>query len=270
MLTELHDMQKGLEFRIALAHIQHSIPIIRSLPPTGLGEIQLNLVVGVVSAMSLPKPSLLSSVESLFISHREKYSRGAGIDALYENGNDNITSDFPTGIHQYWPGPLIQQVVRRSVVCHELDKSGERYDQDLVFYILRDAKKLFAISIILDSDPKWTLNVMKFFKANDFKDHEMSAEVGAQTQYLVKERLFELDSSLWSRGRVHRICEFQWKVLVPVVSTEKFIHNFAENAILPFSKIGAVSSHGAFSMVIQVKIQEGHFEDPSRPVSSDP
>ncbi|KAK3343409.1 kinase-like domain-containing protein [Lasiosphaeria hispida] len=101
---------------------------------------------------------------------------------------------------------------------------------------------------------------------NGFKDSWLSAEVCSPPKCLTKETLTQLDSKLWGRGRAVRICETQWKFIVPVLSTERVNYDFEEEAILPFTNMQTVDG-GAFSKVHQVRIQEGHFIDPSRPVN---
>ncbi|KAK3380589.1 hypothetical protein B0T24DRAFT_571473 [Lasiosphaeria ovina] len=107
--------------------------------------------------------------------------------------------------------------------------------------------------------------------ANGFKDSDLSAEVGP-SQCLSKERLerlTKLDPKLWARGRVHRVRQMQWRIVVPVLSTEKDNYDFDGNAILPFTKEKSVDG-GAFSKVHKVQIQRGHFQDPSLPKSAWP
>ncbi|KAK5654616.1 hypothetical protein OQA88_7246 [Cercophora sp. LCS_1] len=186
------------------------------------------------------------------------------IDELYEDGNDEITSNFPTRNSQYWPETLIQQLVQKHSVLSALNEAEDKYDQELVDYILRDAKRLFAIAAATEADRKWLLNVMRFFKQHNYKDDDISAEVGGKC--LVKEALSELNPKLWGRGRALRICETQWKVVVPVISTEKDNYDFIDKAILPFNKIRSVDAGGAFSAVSEVSIREGHFKDSSRSV----
>ncbi|KAK0723404.1 hypothetical protein B0T26DRAFT_674977 [Lasiosphaeria miniovina] len=192
------------------------------------------------------------------------------MDELFSSGNNEIESNFSTR-KQYWPGPLIDRLVEENRVRQELDEAKEKYGQDLVDYIFSHGKKLFVIAAAADSDPKWLLNVMKLFMANRLKDSDLSAEVGP-SQCLSKERLeplTKLDPKLWARGRVHRFCEMQWRIVVPVFSTEKDNYDFDGRAILPFTKEKSIDS-GAFSKVHKVQIQEGHFQDPSCPKSAWP
>ncbi|KAK3366686.1 hypothetical protein B0T24DRAFT_681890 [Lasiosphaeria ovina] len=168
--------------------------------------------------------------------------RGSTVDNLYEAGNDEITSNFPFGASQYWPETLIQQLVQDLSVHRTLSESDEKYEQELVGYILRDAKKLFAIAAATEADCKWMLYVMRFFKENGFKDSELLAEFGAKCL---------------------------WRVLVPVISTEKDSYDFSDRAILPFNKIRTINGCGAGSVVSEVSIREGHSKD-SRPVSEWP
>jgi len=181
------------------------------------------------------------------------------IDDLFEDGNDDIKSNFPSGSLQYWPEALIQKLVYDKSVRIALTKAGENYDQELADYILQHAKRLFAMVAATEADPKWRVDAMRFFKENGFADNKLSVEVGGAC--LIKESLVNLGRQLWSRGRAHRISETQWKVLVPVISTEKDNYDFNDKAILPFNKIRQVDGGGGFSAVSEVSIQEGHFTD---------
>ena len=190
-------------------------------------------------------------------------------DELFEPQYYSSTSNFSAGPDiNYWREATINDLIRDEIVRQELDRAGEPYSNQLVDFILRDGKKLLAMAVLAHIEGKKLLEVMHFFQENGFRDSELSAEVRPPGRCLVKEQLIELDPNLWKIGMATRICdEWQWKVLVPVISTERDNYNFRKQATLPFTKLKTIGN-GAFARVHQIRIQKGQFVDPTRHVSS--
>ena len=186
-------------------------------------------------------------------------------DDLYES---KCTSNFPVANSPYWSTKVIKSKVTGKTVREVLGSArGGRYDDTLVNYIVEDARKLFVIVVLTVQDPyndDKLLKIMKYFQGRKMRDSEFSTEIvssnkGSKSQYLTEESLQGLD--LLKHQLRTSMCDTQWKVLVPVFSTEKANYDFAGRTILPFSREPADGvGSGAFSTVWQVKIQPGHFD----------
>jgi len=221
--------------------------------------------------------SLCNRVAALF---HESVTR-AGMDTPQSLADDlyerTVKSNFTDEEKEYWSEDVVGQLIQGHVVRRELAGAREKYGEALVEFILHHAKKLFAITALADSDHNKLLKVMKFFEMHGFRDCNLSAEIDSHSASsrgqghpcLRMEHLTALDNKLWRAAIVRRICEVQWQILVPVFSTAKTNYDFEGKTILPFTKVAVDRGNlgGAFSRVYKVKIQSGHFEDQTRPVS---
>ena len=171
-------------------------------------------------------------------------------------------------------------MVEFETVRQELKKSKSNWDDKLVEYIVRDAKKLFCVSVVtLGNDPDKIVKVMKFFQTHGFLDGDRSTDFaikrpgkelvehhsGLTTMELTEKN----GSQVFSSAEADRFCYHQWKVLVPVFSSAVINYSFGHQIILPFIRVDAEGLEGgAFSKVYKVQIRRGHFADPQRKVPS--
>ncbi|KAK0648736.1 hypothetical protein B0T16DRAFT_456196 [Cercophora newfieldiana] len=184
--------------------------------------------------------------------------------------SDRLQSTFPAGTELfYWSEHRIHTLVNEDLVRWELGKAQGSYSNEIVDFILVHGRKLFAIAAGFDSDRTWLLRAMEFFRKNNIKDSELSAEIGAELRCLERETLTRLDSSLWTFDLAMRICDYQWRALTPVLSTDKANYDFHAKAILPFNIVGTGGMTGAFSIVHKIQIHPDHLKDPCGRFDSD-
>ncbi|KAJ9138328.1 Serine/threonine-protein kinase par-4 [Pleurostoma richardsiae] len=198
-------------------------------------------------------------------------------DDLYER---MVKSNFTDEEKVYWSKDVVDQLIQEHVVRRELAGARKKYKEKLIEFILHHAKKLFAMAVLADSGHGKILKMMEFFETHGFQDSNLSAEIdirsiGSQQRShpcLQMEHLTSLDDKLWRAAILRRICEVQWQILVPVLSTAKINYDFERKTILPFTKVAVDRGnlYGPFSRVYKVKIQSGHFEDQTRPKSEWP
>ncbi|KAI8945395.1 kinase-like domain-containing protein [Xylaria longipes] len=67
---------------------------------------------------------------------------------------------------------------------------------------------------------------------------------------------------IWTSVRASNFCEKQWLFLSPVFSTSKFIHEFTQMCIMPFTKKYLECDSGTFGQVTKYEIHESHLIDP--------
>ncbi|KAK1749398.1 hypothetical protein QBC47DRAFT_151925 [Echria macrotheca] len=192
-------------------------------------------------------------------------------ERLYEKEFE-YESTFPpeaSGDRLYWPEDVIETLVNEEQVRWELGQAKKRFKEELVQFILEDARKLFAIAAVVESNRDWLLQAMEFFRKHDrFRDKNLSAEVGEPPRCLVTDELIRMDSELWKRDKARKICEQQWVALAPVLSTEKANYDFDHRARLPFKTVSHVAMGGTFSIVHKVEIHRDHLKDPSNHFNS--
>jgi hypothetical protein len=201
-------------------------------------------------------------------------------DYIYDH---EIESIFIKLSKVFWSEESIEYAVKKEIVYALLNKANDTYEDSLVDFIVKDARKLFVIMASLDSDHEKLLRVMKFFSAHDFRDSCLSPETGKggvlmQDRGSLAQELGKLEkagSALWRPGMTRKFCETRWKVVVPAFSASSGDYSFREDTILPFLEVVEKDEsgkkklrHGAFSTVHQVKIHEGYYSHDRFPVSS--
>lgn len=200
-------------------------------------------------------------------------------DDLYAPEN-RATSNFSGGTGDYWPGPVIDMMIQDDVVRRELHISRLNPRNELVSFIVNDAKRLFTLVVVSlgGGKPGQLLEIMRIFHRNKVSDAQVSAEITDTTyvgpgrqrgQYLDLDKLTKLTEGAVSRPLLTRLFDDQWKIFVPVLSTECASYSFASQAILPFTTLKMVDEgRGAFSKVQQVEIHSGYIKDAAHPVCS--
>ncbi|KAK0630531.1 hypothetical protein B0T17DRAFT_653944 [Bombardia bombarda] len=187
------------------------------------------------------------------------------VEVLYEK---HTSSKFANNDVEYWPRNIIHDFITEETVRHELSKTKgkPKSKEDVVKFILEGhGRMLFTLAVVTAKhQPDKMLEIMRFFMGQ--KDRTVSPEVIInEPNWLIPEDLKERDRRLWNIMLAKDCCEYQWKVLVPIFSTEQAYYNFGKRTILPFTSLSTVDEgRGGFSKVHQVEIQPGHFDDPSR------
>jgi serine/threonine protein kinase len=121
--------------------------------------------------------------------------------------------------------------------------------------ILARAIKLLAVSLLCDIRGFQLQQAMARFLAQGFDDSNLPIANPIQSEFPDAEA-FNL--VFWTRSRLFRFYELQWRFLVPVFLIDDFkYYQFAAEVILPCVSIEDVS-RGAFSRVFAARIHPAH------------
>jgi hypothetical protein len=145
----------------------------------------------------------------------------------------------------FLPEGYIDQLITRTSVLKELriedENLGVEY-RELVPYILHEAKKLFAILVVCDTEVKKLRKKMMSFKQKGISDNSLPLTLsGGKNQK--NNYLFENN---------------QWRFLAPVFSDEKLLLDLKRDSILPFIDVDETVKSGAFGEVRKVDIHPAH------------
>jgi len=184
------------------------------------------------------------------------------------------SSHFDPAPQDFWPRHIIETLIEPDAVRRELYATGVPYDDKLVDFVVRRAKKLFTIAVTATSRPGFLPKAMKFFQENQFDDSclKSSAQVAenySRSDPTPLERLIQSQGAkkLWTDRALYDSRAGQWKVLAPVFSPAVINCDFRQEAILPFTEMKANEKKGAFSKVYRAVIHPDHYEDPEDSVS---
>ncbi|KAM7216462.1 Serine/threonine-protein kinase par-4 [Rhypophila decipiens] len=171
-------------------------------------------------------------------------------------------SNYPDRSDEYFPERTYELLTPEAIRRHWEGESA--VDHSLLQFIVEDGKRLFTLVLTTNTGSKdRQVKLMRCFQKHRISDSSLSPEIklGRRTNpWLQPDQLRSLDENVWSFNVASTVCRQQWQVLTPVFSIEKASHDLSSQAILPFEKVkGKVPAQGAFGIVHEVKIQEGHF-----------
>lgn len=174
-----------------------------------------------------------------------------------------VRSDYPDRSEDYFPQATYGLITAEAVRRHW--PSRNKIADDLIHFIVNDARRLFTIVVTsFPRDAEFQLEAMKSFHIHGIRDSDLSPQIKLghrKDPWLQPDLLKKLDNSqhIWDLSTVDMVCEKQWKVLIPVFSTQQANYDLGVNTILPFLKVrDSGPASGAFSRVTQVRIEEGH------------
>ena len=136
--------------------------------------------------------------------------------------------------------------------------------KELVSFILTRARKLFAISIYSGLEGANLYRAMRSFQDSNFQDGHLPLCIPSHGQ----NKPPFVRSQLWTRLKIDRFCQAQWKFLAPVFSPDHFYYDLGPETILPIINKDSDRKEGAFSQVFKVRIHEAHIKDQDRPVGT--
>lgn len=169
-------------------------------------------------------------------------------------------SKFDNTFKDFLPEGCIGDLITEEAVLEELPAlNSETPDgKELLGFIQKDARKVFAIAVHSGLTGAELCDAMKLFKCNNFHDGCLPIkDIRSNKQNL---NLFRRKP--WNKTRVYNFYEKQWKFLAPVFSKNKFKHDLPPESILPFIWMSSTVKEGTFSQIFQVKIHESHHKDP--------
>lgn len=187
--------------------------------------------------------------------------------------NRSVQSRFDKTPHRFVPqdtvDKLITEISIRSAIFEECDQIDEE-DEALIDYILQDAKRLFAITVLLRfKKVRTSCNAMFLFKDKGFTDRNLPFEdlPSADNEHAgenedtppmdISSHKLGAIGKLWTEARVRTFCHEQWKLLAPVFSTDKDNHDLGIHTI-PFIDTNNEASEGSFGFVRKYTIHPDH------------
>ncbi|KAI0545794.1 kinase-like domain-containing protein [Xylaria curta] len=174
----------------------------------------------------------------------------------------------------YWTQNVIDNLIQEEAVRQELDRAEGTYDDALVDFIVHRARKVFCIALLAPAPN--LLEIMNFFRLLNIEDSLVVKDISPDQIALIRqtgsnngsnlseETIAALDRAVWKPYLKKMVYDAEWKILVPVFSTEKTIYSFPDRIILPMKKINLPKRlNRKVSEVHKVKIESGHFVDSS-------
>lgn len=180
-----------------------------------------------------------------------------------------VVSTFPPGSHQvYMPEGHLDELITEQSIIGELtgmlklnsqEQSDTQIDEGVIEYILKSAKKVFAISLICGVDAGALHETMRTFESTGFDDGTLpikSIDPGQAPWSQVQ----------WSATIIHKFRQRQWMFLVPTFSWGNLNVELEPHHILPFALTSNENRDGRISNLWEVTIHESHQMDPLRKV----
>ncbi|KAF2500445.1 hypothetical protein BU16DRAFT_247175 [Lophium mytilinum] len=160
---------------------------------------------------------------------------------------------------------ILDNAINRVSILEQMDVDEpiEEEHNLLVDYILRGAKKIFAISISIGLEDAPLRKAMSFFKANGFNDEKLPI-THRQLDHLASLEIGVKVRKIWSRVRISQFFDKQWEFSAQIFSTAEFNHDLPQKSILPFTSMKKVAK-GSFGGVYKTQIHSAHFVDPQKP-----
>jgi hypothetical protein len=157
-------------------------------------------------------------------------------------------SAFAKTPHEFVPKGCVDQIITRDKVLAALNiTEPTTQEQALVQFVLKRAKRIFAVAVFAKIDVKVAI---EWFKNKDVGDDH-------------PEIPFQPKKKGRTAGWRGDFCDCQWRFFAPVFLTTEYSQDFKESEILPFLTMSRVSGEGAFGEVSRIEIHPNH----TRPVS---
>ena len=186
----------------------------------------------------------------------------------------SVQSRFDKTPHRFVPQRYIDSLITRSAIRDSLFEKGDNVDEDdeaLIDYILRDAKRLFAITVLTGFKKlNSTCNAMFMFRDRGFTDRYLPLEdlPSANNEQPYDDDAPPMDISAhklgaigkpWTQAKIRTFCHEQWKLLAPVFSTNEDNHDLTIHTI-PFIATNNEASEGSFGFVRKYIVHPDHIQ----------
>jgi hypothetical protein len=151
-------------------------------------------------------------------------------------------------------------VTREAILSTFRPNLTSKVTEDLIEFILRDAKILFILTAsVLAAAKERVLEVMELFRVHAFKDTNLPLTRDYSSPKLAKfGALFS--NPFWTKWYTRQFYKEQWHLLAPVFTRHDSAYNFAADCVLPFEWKNKAIKEGAFSQVYQVDIHRDHYQ----------
>jgi hypothetical protein len=161
----------------------------------------------------------------------------------------------------FLPHDKLNEIVSREEVMSNLKDAKVSNPEDLVEFVLKDAKQLFLILVMMED-----LSLLRGLQQDEIKD--ASLPIGFDKEYYgysleEREPLGKPRFSIfkdWTRNERRLFDTYQWNFAVPMFNGSQFRFHFHKNRILPFlnSEAEKSVSSGFFGEVSRTEIHPAH------------
>ncbi|KAF5506317.1 Aurora/IPL1-related protein kinase 2 [Colletotrichum siamense] len=139
-------------------------------------------------------------------------------------------------------------------------------DEQLADYILKHARTIFAIAVMLALPGSELREGMRQGQEREMSDQHLPID----TTYWSGEHvnsdgtssfIEDYEDEIWSPARIDLFCRAQWQFLAPVFSISKLNHDLSPHCVLPFTDKIQECRMGAFGQVSGYAIHPSHLVD---------
>lgn len=176
-----------------------------------------------------------------------------------------VLSEFDKQTRRFSPEGSLDDVI----TSDSINRAFPAIEPTLVAFILKEAKKVFAIAVSIRFRNKEILQVMKLFMSKRISDSNLPFDEELWDTHALRSSALEEepghvsdddDKELWSSSMIANFCEEQWRFCATVFSTDESFYDLNSSAILPFTDKENISDNGAFGRVSRFEIHEAHLD----------
>ncbi|KAF1850768.1 uncharacterized protein K460DRAFT_274684, partial [Cucurbitaria berberidis CBS 394.84] len=200
------------------------------------------------------------SVYAELSTHRHRFPDVRILDSM-------VDGTFHDPARSYLPESAINDLIVQDTVEQELRKIEENptketrnfngeFRSKLATWIVENARRVFAVTIQCDLQPRFLFFSMLLFRSQDFTDSKLADLQSSRPPSQ------EFSNRIWKPLQLDTFFDKRWKFLVPVFSQAKYDYDLCAERIFPFTSDGAVPKDGAFSSVYRIKIHKDHQQHP--------
>jgi len=180
-----------------------------------------------------------------------------------------VKSTFDARGQDFLPESCIDELITFDAIRKELElddlakklpKLNLPWQNKLVQWILKHARKAFAILVQCDRGPDITRQTLMRFRKGNFDDSQLPFDNPRLPTGVALPRPWEdlFDLSSWNVFRLYKFYDAQWGCIAPVFGPLTYNYDLSSECILPFIKAGIKLKEDAFSAVYRVKIHPAH------------
>ncbi|KAL1599047.1 hypothetical protein SLS59_006497 [Nothophoma quercina] len=175
----------------------------------------------------------------------------------------SVRSQFEKTPRYFVPQGEFDRIVTRETIRDTLYSRTEAEDAVLVDYIVKDARKLFAIAVLSDlSGPSYLTQAMYLFRDHNFSDSNLPIEdppISEDGQFDLPAHPLRRLSKFWRGAMIHTFCYEQWKLLVPVFLPDGVYHDLGVQ-IIQFIDKSDEAREGSSGSVRRYTVHQDHIQ----------
>ena len=186
------------------------------------------------------------------ISNDEEGLAGQIVKSFQKSAFDKHKPDF-------LPEGCLDNLITEAAVTRELAVTKQsKESRKAVYFILKEAKKVFAILLVSRFEGKKLLGAITLFRRSKLGDTCLPVREGAESNV----PFFRNPTKPWDTVSIRTFCKEQRAFLAHVFSGDNLNLRLDDNDILPFICQGSNIVSGAFGDVHQVTVHEKHHKNP--------